>query len=58
MPFGKQIMYGSDPAIWPDNIDIAIAAIDSAEFLSEEQKNDIFYNNAAHFLRLERALLP
>ncbi len=51
--FGKRIMYGSDHAIWPDNIDIAIAAIDSADFLSEEQKDDIFYNNAARFLRLE-----
>ena len=51
--FGKRIMYGSDHAIWPDNIDIAIAAIETADFLSEEQKDDIFYNNAARFLRLD-----
>lgn len=51
--FGRRIMYGSDHAIWPDNIDIAIDAVDSASFLSDQQKNDIFYNNAARFLRLE-----
>jgi uncharacterized protein len=30
-----------------------IEAIESAEFLSAEQKRDIFYNNAARFLRLD-----
>ena len=33
-------------------IEIAIATIENAPFLSEEQKRDIFYNNAARFLRL------
>jgi hypothetical protein len=31
---------------------MAIGAINSAEFLSEDQKRDIFYNNAARFLQL------
>jgi uncharacterized protein len=31
---------------------VAIARIESAPFLSAEQKRDIFYNNAARFLRL------
>jgi hypothetical protein len=29
-----------------------IEAVESADFLSEAQKRDIFYNNAARFLRL------
>jgi len=49
----KRIMFGSDQMEWPETIDIAIEAIESAEFLTPEQKRDIFYNNAARFLRLE-----
>lgn len=50
---GKRIMFGSDQMIWPESIGMAIESIESAEFLTEEQKRDIFYNNAARFLRLE-----
>ena len=40
---------------WPETIiDDEIDAIESAPFLSEEQKRDIFYNNAARFLRLSK----
>ncbi len=49
---GKRIMFGSDQMIWPEVIDVAVDAIQSAEFLTREQKADIFYNNAARFLRL------
>ena len=49
--FSKRIMFGSDQMVWPRAIDIAIEGIRSADFLSEEQKRDIFYNNAARFLR-------
>lgn len=31
---------------------MGVDAIESADFLSEEQRRDIFYNNAARFLRL------
>jgi predicted TIM-barrel fold metal-dependent hydrolase len=51
--FGKRIMFGSDQTIWPDAIELAIDSIEQAPFLSEEQKRDILYNNAARFLRLE-----
>lgn len=51
--FGKRIMFGSDQMVWPGAIDIAIEGIRSADFLSEEQKRDIFFNNAARFLRWE-----
>jgi uncharacterized protein len=50
--FGKRVMFGSDQMIWPGLIEPSIAIIEEAPFLSEEQKRDIFYNNAARFLRL------
>ncbi len=50
--FGKRILFGSDQMIWPDTIPIAVETIEQAPFLSEEQKRDILYNNAARFLRL------
>lgn len=53
--FGKRIMFGSDQMIWPQAIAAAVEGIDSAPFLSPEQKRDIFYNNAARFLRLSPA---
>ena len=48
----KRIMFGSDQMVWPESIELAIEAIQSADFLTAEQKADIFYNNAARFLRL------
>ena len=50
--FGNRIMFGSDQVDWPDVIEVAIAIVDEAPFLNGEQKRDIFYNNAARFLRL------
>ncbi len=48
----KRIMFGSDQMQWPETIDVAVEAIQSADFLTLDQKADIFYNNAARFLRL------
>jgi hypothetical protein len=50
--FGKRVMFGSDQMVWPGVIERAIRAIESAPFLSDTQKRDILYNNAARFLRL------
>jgi uncharacterized protein len=50
--FGKRILFGSDQMIWPETLELAIQNIENAAFLSAEQKRDIFYNNAARFLRL------
>lgn len=50
--FGKRVMFGSDQMNWPATIEVAIDSIESASFLTAEQKRDIFYNNAARFLRL------
>lgn len=50
--FGNRVMFGSDQMVWPGVIERAINVIEEAPFLSKEQKRDIFYNNAARFLRL------
>jgi uncharacterized protein len=55
--FGKRLMFGSDQQIWPEAIGMAIDGIESAKFLTEEQKRDIFYNNAVRFLRLDEKKL-
>lgn len=57
--FGKRIMYGTDQMAFLGTFDQGIESIQSAPFLSLEQKADIFYNNAAQFLNLteeEKAL--
>ena len=48
----ERVMFGSDQMVWPGIIEPAIDAINEAPFLSAQQKRDIFYNNAARFLRL------
>ena len=50
---GERLMFGSDQMYWPEVIEWAIEGVDSAPFLSESQKRDILYNNAARFLRLD-----
>ena len=49
----KRLMFGSDASEFPEAIGQAIESIESADFLTEQQKEDIFYNNALRFLRLE-----
>jgi hypothetical protein len=50
--YGERIMFGSDQMVWPGLIEPAIRSIEEAPFLTPKQKRDIFYNNAARFLRL------
>jgi predicted TIM-barrel fold metal-dependent hydrolase len=52
--FGDRIMYGSDEMQWPQSIQVSVENILSADFLTRQQKEDIFYNNAARFLRLSK----
>ena len=52
--FEERIMWGSDQMVWPGTIEVALETIDRAPFLSTKQKRDIFYNNAARFLRLSQ----
>ena len=50
--FGDRVMFGSDQMLWPGVIERSIAVIEEASFLSDAQKRDILYNNAARFLRI------
>ncbi len=52
--FSNRIMFGSDQMHWPQSIGTAINAIDSASFLSSQQKRDIFYNNAVRFFKIDK----
>jgi hypothetical protein len=49
---GDRLMFGSDQMVWPEAIAMAIEGIESADFLTPEQKRAILYDNAARFLRL------
>jgi uncharacterized protein len=50
--FHQRVLFGSDQMLWPEAIEFAIDGIESAEFLSKQQKRDILYHNAVRFLRL------
>lgn len=55
--FAKRAMFGSGQMNWPGAIEVGIEAIETADFLTQEQKRDIFYNNAARFLRLSEEVM-
>ncbi len=48
-----RVMFGSDQMIWPYAIEKSIDFLNSLDFLTEEDKEGIFYGNAARFLKLE-----
>lgn len=50
--YGQRILYGTDQLNWPSIYPDSMESINSADFLTMEQKADIFYNNAARFLDL------
>lgn len=50
--FGDRVMFGTDQGVWPELIERSVDAIEKAPFLTERQKRDVLYNNAARFLRL------
>ncbi len=52
--FVERIMFGSDQTLFPQAVELAVRSVQDAPFLSAEQKRDIFYNNAARFLRLTK----
>lgn len=51
--FAKRILYGTDLMMWPELLETSIGVIESANYLSEEQKRDIFFNNAVRFFNLD-----
>lgn len=52
--FAQRVMFGSDSMVWPGAIEPAIKSITHADFLTDDQKRAILYENAARFLRLDR----
>ncbi|MFC4220181.1 amidohydrolase family protein [Flagellimonas marina] len=48
-----RIMFGSDQMVWPHAIEKSINQLNSYDFLNEEDKRKIFYDNAVRFLRLK-----
>jgi predicted TIM-barrel fold metal-dependent hydrolase len=56
--YGKRVMFGSDQMVWPGTIEMAVRNVEAASYLTESQKDDIFYGNAVRFLRLEKAGTP
>lgn len=56
--FAKRLMFGSDQMRWAEAMEFAIANVESADFLTEEQKRDIFCNNAARFMKWEGTQNP
>jgi len=50
--FGDRIIFGSDQMVWPQVISLGIESVNNADFLTLDQKEDVFYDNAAKFLKL------
>ncbi len=48
-----RVMFGSDQMTWPYAIGKSIDFLNSLTFLSKKDKEDIFYNNAARFLKMK-----
>jgi predicted TIM-barrel fold metal-dependent hydrolase len=49
-----RVMFGTDQMTWPYAIKKSIDFLNSLNFLSKEDKQNLFYNNAAKFLRLKK----
>jgi predicted TIM-barrel fold metal-dependent hydrolase len=52
--FEDRVMFGTDQLLWPKLMAYSISIIQNADFLTNGQKRDILYNNAARFLRLDK----
>jgi len=52
--FEDRVMFGTDELIWPKLMEASINVIQTATYLSPQQKRDILYNNATRFLRLDK----
>ncbi|MDA0985727.1 MAG: amidohydrolase family protein [Bacteroidetes bacterium] len=48
-----RVMFGSDQMVWPHAIEKSINQLNSYDFLTEEDKKKIFYDNAVKFLKLK-----
>ncbi len=52
--FQDRVMFGTDQMMWHNLMAQSINIIETAVYLTPEQKRDILYNNAARFLRLDK----
>lgn len=52
-----RVMFGSDQMRWPHAIEDSIQQLNSFDFLTEDERRDILYNNAARFLELDEATI-
>jgi predicted TIM-barrel fold metal-dependent hydrolase len=50
--FGDRIMLGSDGQYWPESISLSVDFIKKANFLTDIEKKNILYFNAARFFNL------
>lgn len=50
----NRVMFGSDQMKWPYAIGKSVDFLNSLDFLTQQDKDDIFYNNAARFLKLKK----
>lgn len=50
--FADRLLFGTDQMLWPGAVGLAIKTVENVPFLSDKEKQDIFYNNAAGFLGL------
>lgn len=50
--YADRILFGIDHMAWVGEISNAIEAVESAPFLTDKQKEEIFYSNAARFFNL------
>ena len=48
-----RVMFGSDCMYWPDEVENSIKKLDSFEFLDEQDKRKIFFENAVRFFELD-----
>ena len=49
----NRVMFGSDQMKFPYAIEKSINFLKSLDFLTDKEKEDVFYNNAARFLKLK-----
>ncbi|WP_343522810.1 amidohydrolase family protein [Pedobacter sp.] len=49
----NRVMFGSDQMVWPGAIEKSIQFLNSLDFLTKEDKQNILYNNAVRFLQLK-----
>jgi predicted TIM-barrel fold metal-dependent hydrolase len=46
-------MFGSDQMMWPYAIEESVDFLNSLDFLTSQEKENIFYHNATRFLKLK-----